>query len=139
MADYPASIFSPRTVANLPGEAYDPSKQYRLFAEDFLLPAAEIVAIETTLGENPQGSFDTVADRLDSFSSGNFVDNEIVGTGNGVLTDFVLAHSPVAGSVHVFLDGLRQLLGIDYTILGDTISFTSAVPDGVHVLADYRI
>jgi len=66
MADYPGSITDPRTVANLPGETYDATKTTRLYAEDINKANDEIVAIETTLGLNPQGDFDTVADRLDA-------------------------------------------------------------------------
>lgn len=68
MADYPSAIFVPRTTENEPGYTYDPLKTLVYFAEDYSLPAAEIVAIETTLGLNPQGSYDSVADRLDGLN-----------------------------------------------------------------------
>jgi len=49
MADYPDTIYSPRTIANRSGVVYDANKQTVIFAEDFQKPAAEIVAIETDL------------------------------------------------------------------------------------------
>ena len=64
MADFPTAIFTPRTTANLPGITYDPTKTKVGFAEDYSLPAAEIVAIETVLGLNPEGGSATVAARI---------------------------------------------------------------------------
>lgn len=66
MALFPASIFNPRTMENRPGAVYDEEKTKVIFAEDFNFGHEEIVAIEDTLGVNPQGDFDTVGDRLDS-------------------------------------------------------------------------
>lgn len=65
MADYPASIYTPRTVENLPGESFDAAQTKTCFAEDINNPNAEIVAIETELGLEPKGAYDDVADRLD--------------------------------------------------------------------------
>lgn len=65
MADYPESIYDPRTVANVDGTVYEPTETTRIFAEDVNLANDEIVAIEETLGENPQGDFETVAERLE--------------------------------------------------------------------------
>lgn len=64
MADFPTGIFAPRTTENLPGITYEPTKTKTSFAEDYSLPAAEIVAVEETLGENPQGASSTVSDRI---------------------------------------------------------------------------
>lgn len=73
MADFPGSIFTPRTVENLPGLTLDPAETANLFAEDVNLPNDEIVAIEETLGTDPQGSFDTVGEFLASLQ--DFDDN----------------------------------------------------------------
>lgn len=70
MADYPGAIFNPREVENLPGIEYDAADTRTLFAEDVNNATAEIVAIEETLGENPQGEYDTVAERLDNMGPG---------------------------------------------------------------------
>lgn len=51
----------------------------------------------------------------------------IVGAINGVNTAFTLPSVPTsAGSVEVFLDGLFQRQGIDYTIAGANITFAVA-------------
>lgn len=64
MADFPDSIFAPRTTENIPGVVYDPDKTREVFAEDYSLPADEIFAIEETLGTNPEGDYDTVGERI---------------------------------------------------------------------------
>jgi hypothetical protein len=68
-ADFPAAIFTPRTTANLPGVVYDPSATTEVFAEDYNKPAAEIAAIEETLGVNPQGSSETVSERISTLNN----------------------------------------------------------------------
>jgi hypothetical protein len=65
MADFPSTIFEPRTLENVPDHEFDAAKTKRIYAEDFNLPNAEIVAIETTLGENPQGDYASVREWLD--------------------------------------------------------------------------
>lgn len=49
MADYPASIYAPRTKANRSGVVYDASKITVSFAEDVSKLDAEVVALETFL------------------------------------------------------------------------------------------
>ena len=61
MANYPASIFSPRTKANRNGVVYDSLKETVIFAEDMQADDNEIVAIETELGTNPKGAYASVA------------------------------------------------------------------------------
>lgn len=51
------------------------------------------------------------------------------GTVNGTNTVFTLAETP-GGDVLVFLDGTLQQDGVDYTISGDTITFTTAPSSG---------
>lgn len=68
MADFPDAITTPRTVANRPGVVYDANDTKTLFAEDLNNANAEIVAIETELGENPKGTFDSIAAAVDYFS-----------------------------------------------------------------------
>ena len=60
MATFPTAVFAPRTTENLPGVSYDPTQTKEVYAEDYSLPAAEIAAIETILGTNPQGVYATV-------------------------------------------------------------------------------
>lgn len=65
MADYPATIYEPRTKENAYGVVYDAAKTTIGYAEDVTKLDDEVVAIETELGLNPSGTYDTVADRLD--------------------------------------------------------------------------
>jgi len=69
-----------------------------------------------------------------SVVTGVFVDNEFV-SGSG--TAFVLAQTPVSGSVHVYGMGQRLYLGADYTIVGKNITTTNTWSLG-QILADYR-
>lgn len=75
----------------------------------------------------------------------NFADNETPdGTMDGSNATFTLAHSPVEGSVKLYLRGLRMapLTGSpatgDYSISGDTITMANLPGSGDSFLADYR-
>jgi hypothetical protein len=48
------------------------------------------------------------------------------GTLNGSNKAFTLAHSPLTGKDAVYLNGVLQVRGTDYTISGSTITFTAA-------------
>ena len=75
------------------------------------------------------------------YTTANFVDNEVPsGSINGSNVTFTLANTPVAGSVHLFINGLRGLVGSgnDYTISGGTITMEYALATGETLLADYR-
>lgn len=61
---YPDGIYTGREIANLPGIEYKEDDKTTIFAEDIGGLNAEVHAIESTLGLNPQGEFPTVADRL---------------------------------------------------------------------------
>lgn len=71
------------------------------------------------------------------------VDDEIpAGVINGVNATFTLANAPIAGSQHLYKNGIRQTPGAgnDYTIAGATITFLAGnIPQtGDNLLADYR-
>lgn len=71
----------------------------------------------------------------------NFVDDETPsGSINGSNVTFTLADTPVAGSVKLYLNGLRQKVGAgnDYTISGTTITYLTAPLTGDVLTADYR-
>lgn len=71
----------------------------------------------------------------------NFVVGEVPsGTVDGTNPTFTLAHTPIAGTVAVYVDGVRMLDGSDYTISGAVITFqTGAIPEtGDLVQADYQ-
>lgn len=63
-SQYPAAIYTPRTMVNRPGTVYDAAQTKRIYAEDFNKDREEIVAIENTLGLNPEGAETDVAARL---------------------------------------------------------------------------
>lgn len=70
-----------------------------------------------------------------------FIDAETpAGTPDGTTAVFLLAHAPVAATLHLYRNGLRQSL-LDYTISGNTITFLDgAIPQlGDILLADYRL
>lgn len=73
--------------------------------------------------------------------STNFITNEVPsGTVNGSNDTFTLANTPVAGTVQLYNNGLRQTLTTDYTISSATITFTAGnIPlTGDVLIADYH-
>lgn len=77
-----------------------------------------------------------------NLTSSNFVFNETPsGTINGSNAAFTLANTPTAGTVRVYVDGVRMNPGgsNDYTISTNTITFnTGAIPQtGDIILCDY--
>lgn len=90
MAEYPNNIYTGREVENLPGIAYNENDKTTIFAEDIGGLNDEVHAIEQTLGENPQGDFDTVADRLAAGGGGGGAWEEIFNyTTSGSETEIV--------------------------------------------------
>ena len=74
MADYPDSVYSPRTKENRSGVVYDAAKKSVIFVEDISKLDAEVVAIETELGANPKGGHADVAARLDALVPASIFD-----------------------------------------------------------------
>jgi hypothetical protein len=71
----------------------------------------------------------------------HFVLSEVPsGAINGSNVTYTLANTPIAGTVQLYLNGIRQLAGAgnDYTISGATITYLTAPPTGSALLADYR-
>lgn len=69
----------------------------------------------------------------------NFADSETpTGDVDGANTDFVLAHTPTAGSLKVYLNGMRMSLTEDYTLATATITFLIAPGSGSIITCDYR-
>jgi hypothetical protein len=64
MASYPDSPDVFRTRQNLPNVTYDVDKTTTLFAEDLTDIESAVLAIEETVGYNPQGLYSSVTDRL---------------------------------------------------------------------------
>lgn len=71
----------------------------------------------------------------------NFVDKEIPsGSINGSNTSFSLANTPIAGSEHLYLNGILQESGggNDYTISGASITMATAPLTGEKLRVSYR-
>lgn len=61
------------------------------------------------------------------------------GTVNSSNTAFTLAHTPASSaSVMVILDGGLQYSGVDYTVSGSTITFTTAPTTGTSIFVYYN-
>ena len=76
-----------------------------------------------------------------SLSESNFVDKEIPsGSINGSNTAFTLANTPIAGSEHIYLNGILQESGAgnDYTISGTSITMLTAPLTGEKLRVSYR-
>lgn len=72
--------------------------------------------------------------------SAAFADNETPsGTVNGTNTSFTLVNSPnPSASLMLFVNGVLQIQGTDYTLSSGTITFTSAPSTGALLTAFYR-
>jgi hypothetical protein len=82
-----------------------------------------------------------VANTSNGLTSANFVDKEVPsGSINGSNTSFALSNTPVAGSEHVYLNGILQEAGAgnDYTISGATITLLTAPLSGEKIRVSYR-
>lgn len=64
MTDFPDSVYEPRTKENKIGTVYDANRTRTAYAEDITKLDDEVVAIENTLGLNPEGESDTVNERI---------------------------------------------------------------------------
>lgn len=74
-------------------------------------------------------------------TNANFVDKEVPsGSINGSNTAFTLANTPVAGSEHVYVNGmlLESGAGNDYTISGASITMLYALATGEKLRVSYR-
>jgi hypothetical protein len=58
---------------------------------------------------------------------------------DGVTTVFTLSETPVLGSEQVFLNGILQEEGVDYTIDGAEITFAVAPDVGFTIRVSYRV
>lgn len=73
-----------------------------------------------------------------SGSAANYaVDETPSGTINGTNVTFVLAHTPIAGTLALYY-GTRLKLSVDYTLSTATITMTIAPVAGASLLADYQ-
>jgi hypothetical protein len=81
-----------------------------------------------------------VQDTSGTLSTSNFITEETPsGTINGSNVTFTLAYTPTAGTLKLYLNGIRQKSGgtNDYTLSANIISFVTAPIAGDVILADY--
>lgn len=101
--------------------------------------------VESTISTTELGYLDNVTSDIQSqlnakTDDADFVVREELTGADGIETDFTLDNTPVAGSEHVYLNGLLQDAGgsDDYTIVGDTITFNFAPLATDKLLVSYR-
>jgi hypothetical protein len=106
-----------------------------------LKPIADytITANNITMNSAPLTGYLLLAD----YSIGTVITNEYYnetpsGTINGINTLFTLLHSVSGTDIELFLNGIRQRNGIDFTISGTEITFLIAPLTGYTLLADYK-
>lgn len=96
---------------------------------------------------NAGGTIDTTAVTFQNvptsagLQTSNFVDAETPsGSINGSNTSFTLANTPTSGTLKLFLNGVRLVVGAgnDYTLTGAAISMTTAPVSGDSLIAEYR-
>jgi hypothetical protein len=104
------------------------------------LPIASVTtATELSYVSGVTSSIQTQIDNL--VEAPTFVFGEVPsGAINGVNTAYTLAATPIAGTVRVYLNGVRQAEGgsNDYTISGSTITYNAAPETGDTLLVDYH-
>lgn len=57
---------------------------------------------------------------------------------NDVNTDFTLSQTPVASTLRVYLNGIRQKAGLNFTLATDVITFDIPPFTGDVIIADYK-
>ena len=70
---------------------------------------------------------------------GEIVDAEVPsGTIDGSNKTFTIAHTPISGSLKLFLNGMLLKENDDYTLSGTTITMNYAPESGSNFIASYR-
>ena len=67
------------------------------------------------------------------FNTGNLAVQSGTGDGSDTTPIATLDYTTTTNGIAVYLDGVRQLAGTDYTVSGTTLTFTTAPPDGVGI------
>lgn len=71
-------------------------------------------------------------------SGGTPIWGEVLQTQSPTGTSFTLAHTPITGSVRLFRGGSYQSVSNgDYTLVGATITLSTALQSGETLVADY--
>ena len=133
-ANYPATVYAPRTKENKNGVVYEATKKTVLFAEDVSKLDDEVVAIETELGATPKQTSASVAERLKGFKSeaDATADMVVVKGGNvgiGVVVPTSKLHldagSNPTGTPLLFLRGVSAGGNLNNTVHNDSNSLNS--------------
>jgi hypothetical protein len=104
----------------------------RQHPDDYAIDGNTLVFVE------PPEAGDIIQIFYDIFSATEAVNAEIpTGDIDGENTDFVLANIPDPVSLNVFLNGILQKNGTDFTVSVATISFVNAPYAGDWILIDY--
>lgn len=127
------------TLANIPV----PATSLKLFDNGVLQIQGTdytISGLTITFANAPNVGDELIAYYVYSVAATNFADNETPsGTVNGTNPAFGLAHTPnPAGSLNLYVNGVLQLFGTDFTLATATITFSSAPSTGAILTAFYR-
>ena len=110
-------------------------------AADASLTADSISIGSPTGGDQGSGSINTETLYIDGTQLANnsaTFDSEIF-TGTGAQTDFTLSRTPISeDAILVAVSGLLQDGGVDYTVSGTTLTFTTAPPNTAKILVLFR-
>lgn len=137
---YPADIYEPRTKENKPGVEYDPDKTKVIFAEDVKNLDDNVVAIQETLGLNPQGVFSNVAERLDHVAPpGRFTYKRSVvcSTSDWFFIKFRIFFAKSSSFVRVYANDVLMSYGTDWLFNEGGDGFPgrlASLTDGVKIL-----
>lgn len=119
MSEFPDAIYTPRETENLSGIVYDPADKKNMYSEDFQNLGSEINAIETILGTNPEGDFDTVKDWLISLGTG---------VGGGGFNNFTVAYNS-DGTVDTITNDDSEIV---YTFVYNVYGNVDTIEDGTN-------
>lgn len=132
---------------------FNSALRYTNMSERLDMLEADVRGLFATLRNNLEGRLDDAECMLISrrplslnneqllLNSGLPVDGEIPPEAiDGIRVAFTLAFVPIAGSVHGFLNGLRLRLTTDFSVAGNTITYTAGAKPalGDNHAFDYR-
>jgi len=110
---------------------------------DFIITAPCFGAQTSSTSSTSSDSSSTSDDGSSTSSGGGGgfdVFNEVPeGVVDGDNKVFTLANPPASGSLQLYVAGVRQTEGVDFTLDGATITFVEAPLEGDSILADYNL
>lgn len=147
---YPCDFDDPRSTDTL-GLPITVDNRTPVKAEVVNRQRESILAVEAELGIQPSGTFTTVRSRLDALegllcsisevvSGTSTIMHQDVFSASASQTVFVLTHKPInAQSTELFISGVSQTIGIDYTLSGFTVTYSGipALVGGEEVVVKY--